>query len=198
MMSFIRNLFNYRRAAQPSFEESQKYWLDEELKKIERSLGSIIETYNPSYIGSFASTEDQSHTTINTPKAVDFNVVEYEFGVYQGTPTTRIYFDNPGYYNLEFTAQLLKTSGANAADARIWIRYNGEDLPNSALTVHVQGPGAAAVAAWNYTGQAQNSGDYVELMWLVTETSLELHETPAGSNYPATSSVRMTITQIAK
>jgi hypothetical protein len=194
-MAFLRNLFKYKRTAQPPFEESRKYWLEEELRKIERALDSMVTTYNPSYIGSFYSTEDQSHATINTPQAITFNNSAYELGVSRGTPTSRLYLDNLGYYNLEFTAQFNNTS-ASTSGAKLWIRYNGVDLPNSTTPVDSKSNNSFVEASWNYTCRAENSGDYVELLWLVNDTGLILNASPAGANYPASSSVRLTITQI--
>lgn len=195
-MAFFRNLFRYKRNAQPPFDESLKYWLEDELRKIERSIESMQETYNPSYIGAFRSTQDQAAVTVNTPTAITFNNTDYSFGVYLGTPNSRIYFDNAGYYNMQFSAQIVQTGGASAQDVVIWVRHNGVDVPNSATRLHIQGPGAEAVAAWNFTGYAQPS-DYVELMWQTTDTAVILLHENATATHPAIPSVLLDLTQIA-
>jgi len=196
-MAFFRDLFRYKRDAQPSFEESQKYWLEEQLRKIERSINTMQDVYNPCYIGAFRSTQDQACTAINTPKAITFNNTDYSLGVYLGSPSSRIYFDNPGYYNMQFSIQIVQTGVATAQDVTIWVRLNGTDVPNSATRVHIQGPGAEAVAAWNFTGYAQTN-DYVELMWSTTDTGVILLHEDATSVHPAIPSVLLDMTQIAK
>ena len=196
-MAFIRNLFNYKRAAQPAFEESQKKWIEDELRKLERSIDSMQETYNPSYIGAFYDTTTQVASAVNTPQAVAFNNVSYEFGVYRGTPTSRIYFDNPGYYNLEFSLQVAHVGSASGSDVLLWVNYNGSPYPDSATRVHVKGSGEDIVAAWNLTGKA-SGGDYVELMWQTTDLNTVLLAEPATSTVPSIPSAIMTLTQIAK
>lgn len=195
-MAFVRNLAPYKRTSQPAFKESYKYWLEEELKKIERSLETMQETYNPSYIGAFYDTTTQVATTINTPKAVTFNSVSYELGVYRGTPTSRIYFDNPGYYNLEFSLQIAHIASAAGSDVTLWVNFNGTPYPASATKVHVKGTDQNIVAAWNITGRA-SSNDYVELMWSTTDLSTVLLSEAATTSIPSMPSAIMTLTQIA-
>jgi hypothetical protein len=196
-MAFFRNLFKYRRTAQPRFEESQKYWIEEELRKLERAIESMQETYNPSYMGSFKSTATQTAATSNTPTAVTFNTVDYEMGVYRGSPTSRIYFDNAGWYNLEFTLQVQHIGSAQASDVVIWVNYLGAPVPNSATRVHIKGQNESVFASWNFTGQA-TGGDYVELMWSTTRTDTVLYAEAATASVPAIPSARITLTQIAK
>ena len=196
-MGFFRNLFTYKRAAQPAFEESRKYWLEEELKKLERSIGTMQEVYNPSYLGAFFDTTTQVATTINTAKAVVFNGIKYEYGVYRGSPTSRLYFDNPGFYNLEFSLQIAHISSSSGSDVTLWVNFNGVPYPNSAKRVHVRGAGQNIVAAWNFTGEA-TAGSYVELMWTTTDINTVLLAEPATSIYPAVPSVLITLTQISK
>lgn len=196
-MAFFRNLFRYKRDAQPSFEESQKYWVEEQFRKIERSINSMQDVYNPSYIGAFRSTVDQSCAAINTPTAVTVNATDFSFGVYVGTPASRIYFDNPGYYNLQFSLQIVQTGGSSAQDVTIWLRQNGVDVANSATRVHIQGPGAEAVAAWNFTGIVKTN-DYLELMWSTTDTGVILLHENATAIHPAIPSVLLDVTQIAQ
>ena len=196
-MTFSRNLFNYRRSAQPSFEESQKYWLEEELRKIERTLGGAAETYNPSYLGGFKDTTTQVASTVNTATPVTFNTVDYELGVYRGTPTSRIYLEHPGWYNLEFSLQVQHIASASASDIVVWVRYNGSDYPNSARRVHIKGNDESVFASWNFTGQAQNADDYIELMWSTTDLGTVLYTESANAVHPAIPSAVITITQIA-
>jgi hypothetical protein len=195
-MAFTRNISPYKRTNQPAFEESYKYWLEEELKKIERSVETMQETYNPSYLGSFKDTTTQVASAIDTPTPVVFNTIEYELGVYRGTPTSRIYFEHEGYYNLEFSLQVLRASSASASDVYIWVNYNGSPVPNSATKVHVKGNNEAAFASWNFTGRSFGN-DYIELIWSTDSTDTILSAETATAIHPAIPSARMTLTQIA-
>ena len=195
-MAFTRNISPYKRTNQPAFEESYKYWLEEELKKIERSVETMQETYNPSYLGSFKHTVNQIAPAIDTPTPVLFNTIEYELGVHRGTPTSRIYFEHAGYYNLEFSLQVLRAGSASASDIYIWVNYNGSPVPNSATKVHVKGNNDLAFVSWNFTGRSFGN-DYIELMWATTTIDTILTAEAATAIYPAMPSARMTLTQIA-
>lgn len=196
-MAFVRNLSPYKRTNQPAFEESYKYWLEEELKKIERSVETMQDVYNPSYLGAFYDTTTQVAATVNTPQAVTFNNISYEYGVARGTPTSRIYFDNRGFYNLEFALQVAHVGSAAGSDVLLWVNFNGTPYPDSATRVHVRGANQDIVASWNLVGEAQPT-NYVELMWQTTSVDTVLLAEPATLTYPAIPSARMSLTQIAK
>lgn len=194
-MAYRRNLRDYKRSAQPAFEGSYKVWLEEELKKLETTIQSIIETYNPSYIGGFQSNVSQYQTAINTPKAVVYDTTDYSLGVYLGDTPSRIYVDNPGYYNLEFSLQLDKASSA-VGYAWIWFRVNGVDIPESATKIAVQGATAETVAAWNFVTKMK-AQDYIEIIWQVDNTDVHILHEPIVSGIPEIPSVIVTLTQVA-
>ena len=194
-MAFRRNLRDYKRSAQPAFEASYKIWLEEELKKLEATLQSIIETFNPSYIGGFQSNVTQTQTTINTPIPMLYDTTDYSFGVALGTPSTRIVVDNPGYYNLEFSAQISKSS-ASVGYIWIWPRINGVNVPESATKIAVQGSAGETVAAWNFVLK-MNASDYVELMWMTDHLDVKLIHNSVITGVPEIPSVILTLTQVA-
>ena len=194
-MAFRRNLRDYKRSAQPAFEASYKIWLEEELKKLEATLQSIIETFNPSYIGGFQSNVTQTQTTINTPIPMLYDTTDYSFGVALGTPSTRIVVDNPGYYNLEFSAQISKSS-ASVGYIWIWPRINGVNVPESATKIAVQGSAGETVAAWNFVLKL-NASDYVELMWMTDHLDVKLIHNSVITGVPEIPSVILTLTQVA-
>lgn len=194
-MAYRRNLRDYKRSAQPAFEASYKIWLEEELKKLEATLQSIIETFNPSYIGGFQSNVTQSQTTINTPIPMLYDTTDYSFGVALGTPSTRIVVDNPGYYNLEFSAQISKSS-ASVGYIWIWPRINGVNVPESATKIAVQGSAGETVAAWNFVLK-MNASDYVELMWMTDHLDVKLIHNSVITGVPEIPSVILTLTQVA-
>jgi len=142
--------------------------------------------------GYFYDTTTQTAAVINTAYGMTFNSVGFQRGVTIGSPTSRIYVDRPGIFNIQFSAQLDKTSGGTAF-VYIWLRVNGVDVPNSASQVRIQGNNAEVIAAWNFVEQL-NAGDYFELMWSVDDTSVILLAAAASAPVPAIPSVILTVT----
>ena len=146
---------------------------------------------SPRY-GSFYDTTTQTAAAINTAYAVTFNTTDLSNGVYIGTPTSRIYVDRSNVYNLQFSAQLDKTAGGVGL-VWIWLRKNGVNVTDSAGQIRVQGNNAETLAAWNYIIQL-NAGDYIELMWEVDDTSIDLLAEVASAIHPAIPSIILTMT----
>lgn len=142
--------------------------------------------------GSFYDTTTQMAATINTAYAMTFNATDLSFGVYVGAPTSRIYVDSAGVYNVQFSAQLDKTS-APVGLLWIWLRINGVDVPNSATQIRIQGNNDESVAAWNFLPKL-NGGDYFQLMWAVDDTDIRIQAFPAAAPVPAVPSVILTVT----
>lgn len=142
--------------------------------------------------GYFYDTTTQTAAVINTAYGMTFNTVGFQRGVTIGSPTSRIYVDRPGVYNIQFSAQLDKTSGGTAY-IYIWLRVNGVDVPYSASEVRIQGNDAEIVAAWNFIEQF-NAGDYFELMWSTTNTDCVLLSETASAPVPGIPSVILTVT----
>ena len=146
---------------------------------------------NPRY-GSFYDTTTQTAAAINTAYAMTFNTTDLSNGVAIGTPTSRVYVDTPNVYNIQFSAQLDKTSGGVGL-VYIWLRKNGTNVANSASQIRVQGNNAETLAAWNFLLQ-MNAGDYFELMWEVDDISVEILAEAASAVHPAIPSVILTVT----
>ena len=142
--------------------------------------------------GSFYDTTTQSAAAINTAYAITFNTTDLSMGVTIGSPTSRIYVDRAGVYNIQFSAQLDNTSGGNHT-ANIWLRVNGTNVANTAARLVLKGTDGDLVAAWNYLYNFKD-GDYFELMWSVTDTAVQLVAAAAAAPVPAIASVILTVT----
>lgn len=147
--------------------------------------------YRTPRFGSFYDTTTQTAAAINTAYAMTFNTTDLSFGVTRGSPTSRIYVDRPNVYNIQFSAQLDKTAGGVGL-VWIWLRKNGVDVPDSAGQVRIQGNNAEIVSAWNYLTQL-NAGDYIEIMWEVDDTTVQILYDPATAVHPAVPSVILTV-----
>lgn len=141
--------------------------------------------------GSFYDTTTQVAAAPNTAYAMTFNSTDMSTGVYIGSPTSRIYVDTPNVYNIQFSAQLDKTSGGVGL-WWAWLRKNGVDIPNSASQVRLQGNDAELVAAWNFLLR-MNAGDYFELMWETDTVDIQITAFAASGAHPAIPSVILTV-----
>lgn len=141
--------------------------------------------------GSFYDTTTQLGTTINTAKAITFNTTDLSNGVYLGTPTSRVYVDTPGIYNYDMSFQLDKTSGG-VGNFYIWFRLNGVDVANSASYIRIQGNNAEIFSSLNYFFDL-NAGDYIEIMFSVSDLSVELAAFAAAAPVPAIPSIILTV-----
>ncbi len=146
---------------------------------------------------SLYDTTTQTASAANTPQAVSLNTVDFTSNV-AVVDGTKITIANVGTYNLQWSGQFAN-AGTAAADVRVWLRYNGVDYPNSASIVTIPGKHGSisghTIAAWNWLGKSQATGDYVEIMWSAETTDLSLEYHPAGAAGPAVPSVIVTITE---
>lgn len=145
------------------------------------------------YYGSFFDTTTQTAAAINTPYAMQLNTTaeSNQIAVVSGS---RITFKNRGTYNIQFSAQLDQTSGASH-NIYIWLRKNGVDVPNSSSIVAIQGTSAELVAAWNFIVSVLG-GDYVQIMWAVSNTNVQIVAAPANAFSPAIPSVIVTAVSV--
>lgn len=142
--------------------------------------------------GSFYDTTTQTAAAINTAYAMTFNTTDLSYGVYVGSPTSRIYVVGDGIYNFQFSAQLDKTTGGVGL-IYIWFRVNGVDVANSASQVRLQNNNAELLAAWNIILKLK-AGDYFEIMWSVDDLGVVILSQAASSPVPAIPSVILTVT----
>lgn len=142
--------------------------------------------------GSFYDTTTQTPAAINTAYAITFNTTDLSYGVYIGSPTSRIYVIADGVYNFQFSAQVDNTSGGNHL-IYIWYRVNGVDATYSASQVRLKGTDGELVAAWNFMVKLK-AGDYFELMYSADDTSVQILAQAAAAPVPAIPSVILTVT----
>ena len=146
--------------------------------------------------GSFYDTTTQTAVATNTAYAMRLNSTATSNQVsVDPTHTSRIICAVAGIYNFQFSAQLNSSTGSTQY-IYIWVRVNGADIPNSASKVAVQGSSAQLIAAWNFV-QAMNAGDYLEFMWSVSNTSVNILAQTAVSPVPAIPSVIATATFVS-
>lgn len=150
---------------------------------------------------SYYDTTTQTIPVINTAYPITLNSVAskindgpMQYGVYIGTPTSRVYVDIAANYNIQFSLQLYSTS-ASTKDVSIWLRVNGADVPDSATIITTSGASAGTVAAWNFVVNL-SAGDYFELIWSADSTAVTIQSLAASSPRPAVPGVILTVTSL--
>lgn len=149
----------------------------------------------PAYYGAFYDTTTQTAAVINTAYAITFNTTRAAFGVRRSSTTSRITFDSPGVYSIQFRAQVDKLT-AGSASLWLWGRQDGVDITDSATIIQVQSDTAEIGAAWDFLVTAA-AGSYFELMWAVSSTSVVIQARAAAAPVPGIPSVTLTAVPVA-
>lgn len=117
------------------------------------------------------------------------------------TDITKIVHSVAGYYNIQFSLQMLTFSGT-IDNVTIWFRQNGVDVPYSAGIATVPaihgGSAGTAIISWNIV-LPLNAGDYIQLL-VASDTGNTVCATyPPGTApvRPASSSIILTSTFVS-
>lgn len=145
--------------------------------------------------GSFLDVQTQTNTSPGNPVPILLRTTDLSSGVSM-VDDTQITVDDTGVYNIAFSAQITKTD-AGTDTVYIWIRVNGDDLPDSNTALVLIGSGAKQVAAWNFV-VSLGAGDHATLMWASLDANARiLYENDAATPYgPAIPSMITTVNQV--
>jgi hypothetical protein len=117
------------------------------------------------------------------------------------TDETKIIHDIAGYYNIQFSLQMLTFDGT-IDNVTIWFRQNGNDVDNSAgiatvPSTHAGGPGTAIIS-WNLV-LPFNAGDYIQLLVASTTGNTVCATYPPGTSpvHPVSPSIILTSTFVS-
>ena len=83
---------------------------------------------------------------------------------------SRITVDTPGVFNVQFSAEVIKTD-AGVDTIAIWFGRNGAPEPSSNTRITLSDRNSSTVAAWNLLVEL-NAGDYIELFWSSADTAI--------------------------
>ena len=186
----IQRLLDSLDRGPPAASQEQIAALQEQITALQQ-MPPPRQNRTPRY-GSFYDTTTQTAAVINTAYGITFNTTDLSYGVTVGSPTSRIYIDRPNVYNVQFSAQVDNSAGGVGL-VWIWLRKNGVNVPDSSGQIRIQGNNAEVVVGWNYIIEL-NSGDYIELMWEVDDTSVILLADPASAVHPSVPSIILTVT----
>jgi hypothetical protein len=147
-------------------------------------------------------TEAQAAPSATTALAVPFDSTDTSNQVSINTvDNSKINFDIAGYYNIQFSAQLLNPK-SSIDNAVFWFRQNGVDVPYSTGVITVPiGPGTtlgAIIVSWNIV-LTINAGDNIQLMYHSNSGDTVLGTYPPGTSptHPAAPSIILTATFVS-
>lgn len=107
---------------------------------------------------------------------------------------SRIYVENKGVYNFQFSAQMEQLNGK--AITHIWFKLNGINIPDSATRISIDHNAADfQVASWNYA-LAMESRDYLEVAYQSDSSDTRFPYYTASGNIPEIPSIILTVSQI--
>jgi hypothetical protein len=144
---------------------------------------SGVETINTRKVyqnGCFITSTTQTQTggVANTPTAITFTGSPVANGIRLVTiPGTEIVVDDTALYEIMFSIQFDKTGGGvDVADA--WLRVNGNDVPNSATQVVVNGTNGETVMTVPII-LSLNQGDTIEVVFASGDATMIVASFPA-------------------
>jgi hypothetical protein len=158
--------------------------------------GSSFNTATGSY-GSFYSTVTQTNVA-STARSMSLNTTDISNGVSISGSTnpfnTYIKTENPGVYDIQFSAQVDKTD-SGTDEIWIWLRKNGVNVTDSATSIQLVGNGAHYVAAWNFFVNAA-ANDYFQLIWYSPDPNVRLHAEAGFGVVPGIPSLIVTVNRV--
>ena len=145
---------------------------------------------NPAYWGSFWDTTDQSAVAANTAYAVTLNSADPSNNGTTVVSGSRVTFAHAGIYSLIFSIQFMNTDN-QIHDANVWLKKNGTNIPDTDTKLSIQNKHGSingyGLMTVNFV-LSLAAGDYIEMFWAATNTSISIQSEPAGTT-PVTPSV---------
>lgn len=150
------------------------------------------------YYGSFYDTTIQTGTSSEVLYMSCNNSDTWNSGVF-ASGSNKFYITNPGIYDIQFSAQMVKNQGNSSTHTHIWISQNGTTIPNSASRIDFPSNSVYQVAAWNWFIETTTSNEYIQIPWIIQSNqnnAVSLHYEAATGSVPAIPSVILTISKV--
>lgn len=152
--------------------------------------GSLVGSLG--YWGAFYDTLDQTNGGTTAANLMLFDTSDPLNNGITMVDGSKLTFTNAGVYNIQFSAQFVKTD-SNNDDVDIWIKKNGVDIPYTNSVATLTGNNGKLIAAWNFM-LSLDSGDYIQFYWHSADLDMSLQHIDAGVNptRPMTPSIILT------
>jgi hypothetical protein len=151
------------------------------------------------YYGSFYDTTAQTLTSTTQAKRIDIAQTYEHNGV--SIDNNRIVFNYNGVYEIIYSIQYKNTSNSQQ-DIYVWLKQNGNDIPNSSsvftIPAHKNASIPAQLIAVSPFMSTLTAGDFIELYWHCNNTAvtIETFTTHANPTIPDTPGVIVTVKQV--
>ena len=142
----------------------------------------------------FMKTADVVPVAANTAYKLTYDAPTGNDGITQGTPASRIVFEEAGQYVISFSAQISSTS-ASTVHFYFWPSVNGTNVADSAMTTALHQNNATLVTSRTQIFTLA-AGDYLEVNYMIDSTNGFLNYTAASSPVPAIPSSTLAITRL--
>ena len=142
----------------------------------------------------FMKTADVVPVAANTAYKLTYDAPTGNDGITQGTPASRIVFEEAGEYVVSFSAQISSTS-ASTVHFYFWPSVNGTNVDNSAMTTALHQNNATLVTSRTQIFTLA-ANDYLEVNYMIDNTAGFLNYTAASSPVPAIPASTLAITRL--
>ena len=129
-------------------------------------------TGSPAYYGLFVSTANQPNGGTATANLTSFDTTPLNNGV-SVVSSNQITFANAGQYAITAELNITNSVGSNPT-VYMWLAQNGTNITNSTQDTQFQGgAGAVQLVSFSWIVNA-NAGDYVQVYWSCSATTVSL------------------------
>jgi len=142
----------------------------------------------------FMKTADVVPAAANTAYKLTYDAPVGNDGITQGTPASRIVFEEAGEYVVSFSAQISSTS-ASTVHFYFWPSVNGVNVADSGMTTALHQNNATLVTSRTQIFTVA-ANDYLEVNYMIDSTSGFLNYTAASSPVPAIPASTLAITRL--
>jgi len=142
----------------------------------------------------FMKTADVVPAAANTAYKLTYDAPVGNDGITQGTPASRIVFEEAGEYVVSFSAQISSTS-ASTVHFYFWPSVNGTNVADSAMTTALHQNNATLVTSRTQIFTVA-ANDYLEVNYMIDNTAGFLNYTAASSPVPAIPASTLAITRL--
>lgn len=174
-------------------EDGQLMWDRENKYPVVSKNGEWVQVVLEDGQYSGGVTTDQTAAAANTAYALTYTSSIAD-GIANGTPASRLVFEEAGQYMVSFSAQISSTS-SSTVNFWFWPRVNGADVAGSTMKNALHQNGATLVVSRSAIFDF-SAGDYLEAMWAVDSTSGFLDATAATAFAPAAPATTIAITRL--
>jgi len=205
-MAILRNLTNpappslplapeqYERRYQDQYSNVFRLYFNQLSNALQALFGPNGGQYIDCPNGLFFNTADQTFAVVNTAYPVVFNQT-YLNNAVSLVDSSKITVAVGGVYNIQYSGQLLTTSGS-AKTFYLWIRRNGTDIGYSTRGHTVDSNNTLNDVEWNFNIDL-DVGDYVQIIAAKDVVGIQLEARTATAPHPGIPSSVLSINFVA-